>query len=39
VLTAGPPLVLMIVVLALGLWLPQALQGLFAAAAQRVAGT
>jgi hydrogenase-4 component F len=38
-LTAGPPLVLMIVVLALGLWLPQALQGLFAAAAQRVAGT
>ncbi len=38
-LTAGPPLALMLAVLALGLWLPQALQGLFAAAAQRVAGT
>ena len=38
-LTAGPPLVLMLVVLALGLWLPKALQGLFAAAAQLVAGT
>jgi hydrogenase-4 component F len=38
-LTAGPPLVLLLVVLALGLWLPAALQGLFQAAAHLVAGT
>jgi hydrogenase-4 component F len=38
-LMAGPPLVLLLVVLALGVWLPQALQGLFAAAAQLVTGT
>jgi hydrogenase-4 component F len=38
-LMAGPPLVLLLTVLALGLWLPRALQGLFAAAAHLVTGT
>jgi hydrogenase-4 component F len=38
-LTAGPPLVLLLMVLALGLWLPRALQGLFQAAAHLVTGT
>jgi hydrogenase-4 component F len=35
-LTAGPPLFLMVVVLLLGLWLPQGLRALFDAAAARV---
>jgi hydrogenase-4 component F len=38
-LTAGPPLVLLLMVLALGLWLPRALQGLFATAAGLVGGS
>jgi hydrogenase-4 component F len=38
-LTAGPPLVLLVAVLALGLWLPRVLQGLFSAAAHLVTGT
>jgi hydrogenase-4 component F len=38
VLTAGPPLVLMVVVLALGLWVPGALTALFDAAASAVRG-
>src|SRR5512137_35135 len=38
-LTAGPPLALLLVVLALGLWLPARLQDLFSAAARLVAGT
>jgi len=38
-LTAGPPLVLLLAVLALGLWLPRVLQDLFAAAAHLVTGT
>jgi hydrogenase-4 component F len=37
-LTAGPPLVLLGVVLALGIWLPRALSDLFAAAAHLVGG-
>jgi hydrogenase-4 component F len=38
-LTAGPPLVLMLAVLALGIWLPSGLMGLFSAAARLVTGT
>ena len=38
-LTAGPPLVLLLMVLALGLWLPRALQGLFATAAGLLGGS
>src|SRR5512136_661467 len=38
-LTAGPPLLLLAAVLALGLWLPRALSDLFSAAARLVAGT
>ena len=37
-LTAGPPLVLLLSVLALGLWLPRSLMGLFSAAARLVTG-
>jgi hypothetical protein len=37
-LTAGPPLLLLAAVLALGLWLPRALSDLFAAAAHLVGG-
>ena len=37
-LLAGPPLALLLAVLALGLWLPARLQGLFAAASRLVAG-
>ncbi|HQR29623.1 MAG TPA: proton-conducting transporter membrane subunit [Anaeromyxobacteraceae bacterium] len=38
-LTAGPPLVLLLVVLALGLWLPRPLLSIFSAAARLVTGT
>ncbi|HTP49217.1 MAG TPA: proton-conducting transporter membrane subunit [Anaeromyxobacteraceae bacterium] len=38
-LTAGPPLVLLLAVLALGLWLPAGLARLFHSAAQLVAGS
>ena len=38
-LSAAPPLVLMIVVLALGLWLPRGLADLFQSAARLVAGS
>jgi hydrogenase-4 component F len=38
VLTAGPPLALMVAVLALGLWVPGALTALFDAAASAVRG-
>jgi len=38
-LTAAPPLVLMLVVLALGLWLPRSLADLFQSAAHLVAGS
>jgi hydrogenase-4 component F len=37
-LTAGPPLALLLLVLALGLFLPQGLRDLFGAAAQLVGG-
>jgi hydrogenase-4 component F len=37
-LTAGPPLVLLLAVLALGLWLPRPLMELFSAAARLVTG-
>jgi len=38
-LTAGPPLALILLVLALGLWLPRALENLFQSAAHLVAGS
>jgi hydrogenase-4 component F len=38
-LSAGPPLALLVVVLVLGLWLPDGLRDLFASAAGLVGGT
>ncbi len=38
-LTAGPPLALLLAVLALGLWLPSVLENLFQSAALLVAGS